>query len=154
MIRFLDFLAESDEHVVHAFHTTTKPLTKLHDDHPTWVSLHKHHADGWHRNTVENSGDAHTYKVEVRGKVAHHTDKHVQKLLKDHGVDHHEYAGHLVENPSKDEVHSHPATKALIKHGYHAYVHTDYDPNDFDNDADSMVVFHGGKHAKITGRHK
>ena len=144
----------SDSHDYH--HTSRNAIdTDAHNsgkgsnpDHPMWLSHNKDQASGWHKHTKDNEGSAHTYKVKVSGKIAHHKDPKVKALFKKHGHDMNDYHDHLVGNPSHKGVHDHPATKMLQKAGYHGHTHPDYDPHDFSKDHDSTVVFHR-KHAKM-----
>ena len=154
MKRFKEFLTEvteNDSHVIDAYHSTHRALSRL-TDQPMWFSLHKSHARGWHANTIDNRGEAYTYSMKVHGNIARHQDDNVQRILKNAGVDPSEYAANLVSNPTKDEVNNDPGTIALKKHGYHGYIHPDYDPtSNFTKDADSMIVFNPEKHVKLGG---
>lgn len=158
MLRFKRFIAEdSNPGDKHDFHHTSHDHIDVdkHNagkgkdpNHPMWLSHNAQQAKGWHQNTREETGQAHTYKVKVAGKIAHHKDEKVKALFKKHGHDMNDYHADLVGNPEHEEVHGHPATKMLQKAGYHGHTHPDYDPHDFQNDHDSTVVFHR-KHATM-----
>ena len=87
--------------------------------------------------------DAHkvkTHKVEVNGKIADLDDSAVQDIVKSHGG-HHSYTDHLATAQNAKDVHDHPATKALQKHGYVGASHWDYDPHDFEKDTKTTCIF-------------
>lgn len=147
MITFKSFLKENTEQDYH--HTSGSSInTEKHNagkgenpEHPVWLSHDSHQAKGWHNRIKDNEGSAHTYKVAVKGKIARHDDPEVKALLKKHGHDSDDYHSLLASNPSPKEVHEHPATKTLQKHGYVGYTHPDYDPHNDQKDHDSTVVF-------------
>ena len=115
------------------------------DKHPIWLSHDEHAAKGWHKNTQElssNPSAVKTHKIKVHGKVADLQDEKTQKLLAKHNIDHSEYENHLASAQDSDEVHNHPGTKLLKKHGYVGVSHMDYDPHDMSKDSKTTVVFH------------
>ena len=144
MLRFKQFISESDSTV---FHTSPKPISQV-GSGAMFFSLSHEHAKGWHANSMDNHGSAHTYSAQVTGNIAHHSDPKVKKVLSDAGVDQDDYHADLASNPSAKEVADHPGTKALSKAGYHGLVYPDYHPADFDKDADAMVVFNPSEHVK------
>ena len=139
-------MALSESSSSHDYHHTSvdKIDQKQHasSEHPMWLSHSAHQASGWHANSKDEHDSAHTYTAKVHGKIANHEDHKVKELLHKHKIDQDDYHGHLASNPSSHEVHDHPATKLLKKHGYSGYSHPDYDPHDFQKDHDSTVVFH------------
>lgn len=140
----------------HDYHHTSinkiNPEKHNFSNHPMWLSHTAHQATGWHENAKSEHDTAHTYSAKVNGKIAHYEDNKVKELLHKHGVDQKDYNGTLVGNPESHEVHDHPATKILQKHGYVGYTHSDYDPHDFSKDHDSTVVFHR-KDVSLTHKH-
>lgn len=160
MHRFKSFLVEEATPSLDHHHTSSSKIdVDKHNsgkgknpDHPMWLSHSAHQAKGWHNNAKSENGSAHTYKVKVN-KIAHHTDPKVKSLFKKHGHDIHDYHATLIGNPSHKEVHNHPATKMLQKHGFHGHTHSDYNSHDFNKDHDSTVVFHR-KHATMTDSNK
>lgn len=161
MLSFKRFIAEdSNPGDTHDYHHTSYNKIDINKhnagkgknpNHPVWLSHNSHQADGWHRNTHQETGQAHTYRVKVHGNIAHHKDEKVKALFKKHGHDMDRYHNHLVGNPDHNEVHGHPATKMLQKAGYHGHTHPDYDPHNFQRDHDSTVVFHR-KHTTMQDR--
>ncbi len=109
---------------------------------PMWLSHSAGQAGGWHKNAKDENGSAYTYTAKVNGKIAHHDNHEVKALLHKYKVDQDDYHDVLVTNPEPKEVHNHPATKILKKHGYVGYSHPDYDSRDWEKDHDSTVVFH------------
>lgn len=119
------------------------------NEHPIWLSHNVQQANGWHKNTEEEHGKAHTYSAKINGKIANHHDDTIKTLFKKHKIDGSQYHDTLVSNPDSSEVHNHAATKVLKKHGYVGYSHPDYDSTNFQKDHDSTVVFHR-KHVELT----
>lgn len=147
MKNFKTFVASLNESSSsHDYHHTSvdKIDQKKHSssEHPMWLSHSAHQAAGWHQNAKDEHDSAHTYTAKVNGKIAHHDNHEVKELLHKHKVDQDDYHADLASNPESKEVHEHPATKLLKKHGYAGYSHPDYDPHDNQKDHDSTVVFH------------
>ncbi len=145
MFRFKTFISENDYH--HSSHLNIN--TDKHNsgksrsaDHAMWLSHNAHQAKGWHNIQKDNFGKAHTYKVRVKGKIAHHEDKKVKALFKKHGHHMGNYHVDLISNPTHKEVQNHPATLTLKKAGYVGHTHPDYDSHDTQKDHDSTVIFH------------
>ena len=115
---------------------------------PIWLSTSKHAAKHYDQDSPTG-----TYKTEISGKVAHHRDKNVKRLLKKHGVgkkDRAEFHNSMKDHRYK-KISSHKVAKVLKKKGYVGYTHPDDDHENYldKHQQKSTVVFHP-KHVKLT----
>ena len=110
---------------------------------PIWFGHRKETAKAYYRGDRKG---AHVSRYNVKGKIAHHADPKVKKLVKNAASEakannarsgatiirlpsykspQDRYHDDLSDNPSAKQVHDHPITKALKKHGYVGYSHPD-----------------------------
>ena len=100
---------------------------------------YEHAIDGWAKNTDYDHGSSYVYEI-----VLQHTysAKIVKNLL---GPKYNDYISDMLSNPTEKEILSHVGTKKLLAVGVYAFIMTDYDPRDFQNDLDSVFVLNPDK---------
>ena len=92
---------------------------------PIWLGHHSKETRKHYYKPAKGRKGSHFSKMKVKGNVAHHRDPNVKKLLYKHGHNIHDYNKMLSYEPHRDDVHNHPITKTLKKHGYVGYTHHD-----------------------------
>ena len=129
------------------YHVAGEPIKAL-NNRPMWFALEQEHSDdGWYANMIENGG-AHQYSAKISGKICDVFEDRIQKLFKDNGLDTQEWEIEIVGNPSADQVMKLEGTKLLIKNGFVGAVYADYDPRDFQQDLDALIIFDAKKSVK------
>lgn len=129
------------------YHVAGEPINAL-NNRPMWFALEKEHSDdGWYANMIENGG-AYQYSAKISGKICDVFEDRIQKLFQDNGLDTQEWETEIVGNPSADQVMKLEGTKLLIKNGFVGAVYVDYDPRDFQEDLDALIIFDAKKSVK------
>ena len=130
------------------YHSSAEPIGSL-KRKPLWLALEKDHAvDGWFKNTLENNGTAFLYSATLDRPVSHIRDADVVRLFQNIDEDPAEWVEMIVGSPTSEEVYDHAATKALINAGHIGLVYSDYDPRDFQEDLDAIIIFDAAAHIK------
>jgi hypothetical protein len=122
------------------YHVSSKMITDL-ENRPMWFALEKSHSDAWLKNTEQQHDKAFQYSAKIKGKISHITDEDVIQVFDNIGEDPEDWVTEIVGNPSGEEVMSLEGTKALIKAGYQGIIYSDYDPRNWDNDLDALIIF-------------
>jgi len=121
------------------YHTSSsKGIKSL--NRPIWFALDIEHANAWQESISSDAGEAYIYAATVDGKIADVDDKEIKQLFNNENIDLDDYIVDVVSNPTKDELLKMPGTKLLLKKGYVGIVYLDYDPSDFQNDLDALLV--------------
>jgi len=129
------------------YHVAGEPIKAL-NNRPMWFALEKEHSDdGWYANMIENGG-AYQYSAKISGKICDVFEDRIQKLFQDNGLDTGEWETEIVSNPSAEEVMKLEGTKLLIKNGFVGAIYVDYDPRDFQEDLDALIIFDAKKSIK------
>ena len=129
------------------YHVAGEPIKAL-NNRPMWFALEKEHSDdGWYANMIENGG-AYQYSAKISGNICDVFEDRIQKLFKDNGLDTQEWETEIVGNPSAEEVMKLEGTKLLIKNGFAGAIYVDYDPRDFQQDLDALIIFDAKKSVK------
>ena len=131
----------SSDNVASVYHVSISEIKELTSD-PMWFALEKSHSDeGWFLNALENDGEAYQYSGRFVGKVGFLYDPEVKAVFDAIDEDPDDYSTELVSNPTAEEVMNLKATKALIDAGYDGLIYYDYDPRDFQNDLEALIVY-------------
>jgi len=129
------------------YHVAGEPIKTL-NNRPMWFALEKEHSDdGWYANMIENGG-AYQYSAKISGKICNVFEDRIQKLFQDNGLDVGEWETEIIGNPSAEEVMKLEGTKLLIKNGFAGAIYVDYDPRDFQEDLDALIIFNAKKSVK------
>ena len=129
------------------YHVAGEPIKAL-NNRPMWFALEKEHSDdGWYANMIENGG-AYQYSAKINGKICDVFEDRIQKLFQDNGLDTGEWETEIISNPSADEVMKLEGTKLLIKNGFAGAIYVDYDPRDFQENLDALIIFDAKKSVK------
>jgi hypothetical protein len=135
-----------DELIV--YHVSSKEIDQL-GDRPLWFALEKSHSDdGWLANTLDAEGQAFQYRAVVVGRFANLKDPEVLEIFDQVGEDPQDWLDWIVGNPSAEEVLELTGTKALIGAGYAGIVYLDYDPRDWSQDLEALLVFDAARWVK------
>lgn len=134
------------------YHTSTEPIRALRDDQPLWLTPSPGKSRGYHRNALADTGNAVTYRVELKAvNVA--TEAQAARIAAGvFGGD--ESFSYTMLDAAVGE---HPAEKvrafieALDAAGFDGVVHADYSAVDQVKDAYTLVVLHP---ARALGRLK
>jgi hypothetical protein len=130
------------------YHISAEAISSL-AHKPLWFALEKNHAiNGWFKNSLEDNGTAFLYSATLDRAVSHIDDDDIIELFEKIDEDPTEWVEMIVSNPTSKEVYEHAATKALVKAGHIGLVYSDYDPRDFQEDLDALVVFDAAAHVK------
>ena len=145
MLTFKSYLMERE-----FYHTTRSQRDAdhlhKHADRPIWLSHKKGDAIDHHKDAaLDGSRNPQTHRMKVKGRVAHYANPKVRaKLIGAGHTDEHqkEYKHMLLKNPhGAHNIHDHPITKTLKKHGYVGYRHKEFNFRS-DKPNTSTVVFH------------
>ena len=129
------------------YHVAGEPIKAL-NTRPMWFALEKEHSDdGWYVNMIENGG-ANQYSAKIIGKICDVFEDRIQKLFQDNGLDADEWVNEIVGNPSAEIVMGLDGTKLLIKNGFAGAIYSDYDPRDFQEALDALIIFNAKKSVK------
>lgn len=129
------------------YHVAGEPIRAL-NTRPMWFALEKEHSDdGWYANMIENGG-AYQYSAKISGNICDVFEDRIQKLFQDNGLDVDEWMNEIVGNPSAEIVMGLDGTKLLIKNGFAGAIYSDYDPRDFQEDLDALIIFNAKKSVK------
>lgn len=124
------------------YHTSTKELTSL-GSTPMWFTKKKKYAMAYHRNAVEKSGEAFTYKIKIKGRILSLSE--AEDFASEAGIDHEEIVADLTANPDAKNILKLAKPYSKICDGFD---HWDYDPIDW-GDAESTLIFNPNKVATI-----
>ena len=128
-------------------HVAGEPIKAL-NKNPMWFALEKEHSDdGWYANMISNGG-AYQYSAKINGKICDVFEDRIQELFQENGLDTREWEVAIVSNPTSEEVMKLEGTKLLIKNGFAGAIYVDYDPRDFQEDLDALIVFDAKKSVK------
>ena len=129
------------------YHVAGEPIKSL-NNRPMWFALEKEHSDdGWYANMISNGG-AYQYSAKINGKICDVFEDRIQELFQENGLDTREWEVAIVSNPTSDEVMKLEGTKLLIKNGFAGAIYVDYDPRNFQEDLDALIVFDAKKNVK------
>jgi N-acetylglutamate synthase-like GNAT family acetyltransferase len=129
------------------YHTSADPIDKI-KSKPMWFTDNEKNAKGYHRNTQEAAGRAHTYEASATGNILNDKELHQQaKKLK---FNYDDFVGDMVSNPTQQELAKHPVVNKL-KRFADGIEHPDYDPDDNQKDTKATLMFHPHKNIKLIG---
>jgi len=122
------------------YHVSAEPISHL-DDTPMWFALERDHSEQWFTNTLDAHGQAYQYEATIMGKVAHINDQTIQEMFARSGLDPIEWEDEIVGNPDRETVMALRGTSLLISGGYSGLIYSDYDPRDWNEDLDALIIF-------------
>lgn len=131
------------------YHASSESFSQFHD-RPTWFSLNKKDAKGWHESGTANDGEQITYTCEyIGGKIA--TEEQAEKIAKAVWPENEFiYSMYDVRVGEFAEEDIQKFISLLEKAGFEASYIEDYDPADFSSGSSrSLCVFHPNKFVKI-----
>lgn len=110
---------------------------------PMFFALEKEHSLGWYKSALDQDGakSAYMYKATLKSDAVIVSYKELQKMLSLTNGDADEYISMLLSNPTSNEILSDEITKAAIENGVDGIIYFDYDPRDFDNDLEAVILF-------------
>lgn len=126
------------------WHVSSVQITELLPNQPLWFALeYDHSLAGWYQNSLDENGSAYLYEARVSGKIAVQGDPQVTELFEQAGLSLEDdyVVDVLVQNPTAEEVLESDGTKLLQSAGYTGLIYYDYDPRDFNNDLEAIIVF-------------
>jgi hypothetical protein len=129
------------------WHVSKSRIDELSQNQPMWFALeYDHSLNGWYENSLQETGSAYLYEAVISGKIAVQGDPVIDKLFNDNDLDLVDdyIVDVIVQNPTADEVNASEGTKLLKEAGYSGLIYYDYDPRDFDNDLEALIVFDQG----------
>ena len=135
------------------WHVSSVPIEQLLPNQPLWFALeYDHSLAGWYQNSLDENGSAYLYEAQVSGKLAVQDDPQVTELFEKAGlsIEDDYIVEVLVQNPTAEEVLEADGTKLLQSAGYTGLIYYDYDPRDFNNDLEAIIVFDS---ANLVGWH-
>lgn len=115
------------------YHNSRVKIKQL-DTRVMWFALNFSEGNAWFKNAVDDGDDAYLYEMIVKPGLKIADKNSVGYSLDSLSTD-------LVSNPTDREVKGYKEVKDLIKDGYAGLVFSDYDPRDFQKDADSLILF-------------
>lgn len=126
------------------WHVSPAPINHLEPNTPMWFALeYDHSLKGWYQNTIDANGEAYLYEAKVDGKIAIQGDPKVEEIFESNGLSLSDdyIADVIIQNPTSDELIEARGTKILQDAGYTGLIYYDYDPRDFDNDLEALIIF-------------
>lgn len=117
------------------FHVSPGEIQYL-DSRPMFFAVSKHDSDGWFQNLLDDGRSAWQYRGRFSGQTFRISDPQIAQMLDD--VD--ETLAMLLSNPDADEILGDPGLQKIMSVA-DAILIPDYNPWNFDEDADSMLVF-------------
>ena len=143
----ISVLTEANKYDV-LYHTSRKPIQIL-GTTPLFFAIEEKHAiDGWVANNNDEGFDSYVYTAKFTGNMAMYDDKAILSLFEDKKIDMGDYTAEIAGNPGPKAILKEAGTKLLLKHGYDALYYSDYDPRDFQNDLDAVIIFNPVKNLK------
>lgn len=125
------------------YHTSGVPIRKL-TNQPMFFAIELEHAlDGWYQNQIEEGRRAAIYKFECDDKcnIVKENDNTLVQLVEDNDIDLQDYMYMLLENPDQEEIEDNILTQLMIANGIDGLYYEDYDPRNFDNDLEAVILF-------------
>ena len=99
-----------------------------------WFALNLTDANGWYDNMVDDADESFLYECTLKSGL-----KIADYKTFDHDINDLEVV--LVGNPTHEEVMNLEGVQTLIQKDYAGLVFSDYDPNDSQQDSDSLILF-------------
>jgi hypothetical protein len=143
-----DFLFESmdDDSFIpnKVYHNSPIKINSL-GDSPMWFSLEREYGEEYYNNRLLDGGPSYLYEGIIKSGIPHIYSDYITRIFAENEIDQDEWISEIVGNPDSDEVMSLEGTKIIMNAGYPGIVYPDYDPFDYDNDVDTLIIFNPKK---------
>lgn len=131
------------------YHVSRIEINKL-TNQPMWFALEKTHSTkGWFKNIIDENGkEAYQYEADIVGKIADINDPVIKKIFSEISENPLDWQSEIIGNPSPNEVMKLKGTIALIKAGWDGLIYSDYDPRNWSDELDALIIFNPLKTVK------
>jgi hypothetical protein len=120
------------------WHVSKSKITSL-GKTPMFFALEKEHSLGWYKSAFEDGAyKVYMYKATLKPDVNIVSYKELKQILAIHDDG---YINMILSNPTSSEILNDEITKAAIKNGIDGIIYFDYDPRDFNNDLEAVLLF-------------
>jgi hypothetical protein len=117
------------------FHVSPGEIRSL-DSRPMFFAISRHDSDGWFQNLLDDGREAWQFGGRFSGRGVRIDDPEIVQMLDD--VD--ETLALLLSNPDAEDILGDPGLQRVMK-AADAILIPDYNPWNFDEESDSLLVF-------------
>jgi hypothetical protein len=139
MIPFQEFEQLFESSADDIFHVSPSQILSL-DSRPMFFAISRHDSDGWFENSLDDWGEAWQYGGRLSGRGVWINDPKIVQMLDD--VD--ETLALLLGNPEAEDILGDPGLQRIMRVA-DAILIPDYNPWNWDEDSDSLLVFNPQK---------
>ncbi|HZJ68857.1 MAG TPA: hypothetical protein VFD28_02485 [Candidatus Eisenbacteria bacterium] len=118
------------------YHTSIKKISNIKKS-PLFFTDKIELAKAWYQNAVEEHRKAYAYSFKFNGKIL--SRNQIKTFCQKNKIDYYELVAELVGNPEPDEIINISGIKEISKI-CDGFVLMDYDPRDFQKDAESILI--------------
>lgn len=106
---------------------------------PMFFALEKEHSLGWYKSALEDGAyKVYMYKATLNPDANIVSYKELKQML---AISDNEYINMLLSNPTSSEILNDEITQRAIENGIDGIIYFDYDPRDFNNDLEAVLLF-------------
>lgn len=138
-------LCENVQNII-VYHTSSDPELVFESSRGAWFAPTIELAKAYHANVEDDLGEAYTYRCSIHGCIL--IEDELKQTRSELGIDYDDYAAGLTSGPSS--AGQDQETQSIMQRtGCDGFMHTDYDPRDYNRDVLSIFVIDPGKNVSV-----